>query len=243
MKKCTCWKRDLTGGAVSSSQFSAFVRAVNNTEKKGLSDVGDYKVDRGLSNKWVNVFHNPQNNHTVVVHRGSSTLDDAWTDVKLFFGQTNNDRFKTSQRIQRAAEKKYGTSNMSVLGSSLGGYLAHTYGKNASEIITSGRPVTPGDVLKGRKQHDNEYNVRTTHDPVAVLQNFNKNTGRDLVIPSRNKLNILDSHLAENVMAHLPADKQLGNPAVGAPVAEAAANAPEGEQTGGKVTQKSLQSI
>jgi hypothetical protein len=210
------WKRQRRGGKVTAKQFADFTRASSNA-KKQLSDVGDYKVDHELSNKWVQVYFNPQKKHCIIYHRGSADLDDAWTDVKLFFGQKNNQRFKTSQKVQKLAEEKYRKLGyqISTLGSSLGAYLATEYGGDSDEIITSGKPVTPGDVLKGRQRRENQYDVSVNTDPVALLQKIQKDTGREVKIKSTNPLNVLDNHLAERVMQKLPENFEIGNKDIG----------------------------
>ena len=118
--------------------ISKFIKA---SHDKDFHDVGDFHIDKELSHEWVKVYYNSNNNQAVVVHRGSADAADAWTDVKLFFQQKNNKRFKTSEKVQKAAEKKYRAQNVTTIGSSLGAYLVEEFGQNSKEVITVSKPA------------------------------------------------------------------------------------------------------
>lgn len=187
-------------------------------EKDDFEDIGDYKMDKELSTEWVRVLHNPNSKHTIVVHRGSSDLYDAWIDMQLGLGYKNNKRFKESERIQKEAEKKYGTANMSVVGSSLGAVLAEDYGKNASEQITSGKPVVPIDLIVGKEPHKTQHDVRTKTDIISFLKPFQKHEN-DISVTSINPIDPLKSHLGrhtmEAVMKEKGDDVEIGEEGVG----------------------------
>src|SRR5690606_5358983 len=89
------------------------------------------------------------------------------------------------------------------------------FGGDSDEIITSGKPVTPSDVIKGRERLDNQYDVAVNADPVALLQKAQKDTGREVKIKSTNPLNVLDNHLADRVMDKLPENFEIGNKEIG----------------------------
>jgi hypothetical protein len=169
-------------------------------------DVQDYKIDRSLSTKWVRVYHNDIDDWTIIVHRGSNDLYDAMIDTQLSVNFKNNARFKESKKIQKLAEKKYDPKRMSVVGSSLGGVLASTYGANAHEIITSGRPVTPADLVLKKKPHDHQFDVRTPTDIVSFLKPLQPHKN-DLVVKSNDPLNPLKSHLGKHVMEAVVKEK------------------------------------
>lgn len=191
------------GGKLAASMISKFIKASH----EELHDVGDFKIDRELSHEWVKVYHNPNNNQAVVVHRGSSDGADTWTDFKLLFQQKNNNRFKKSKEVQKKAEQKYGAQNVTTIGSSLGGYLAEEFGQNSKEVITVSKPTTPLDVLKGKKKGDKQHDIRTTLDPIAILQNFQKGD-KDIVIPSKT-VNPFENHMGDKVTGHL-GDQMVG---------------------------------
>ena len=194
-----------TGGKLAAGIIAKFIKASHDKE---YHDVGDFKIDRGLSHEWVKVYHNPKNNQAVVVHRGTADTADWWTDAKLLFQQKNNNRFKTSEKVQKAAEKKYGAENVTTIGSSLGGYLAEEFGQNSKEIITVSKPTTPLDVLKRKMKGEKQHDIRTTLDPIAILQNFQKGE-KDIVIPSKT-LNPFDNHMGDKVSGRLPEDQMVG---------------------------------
>lgn len=186
---CCCYK----GGKISAKLLKELF------ENDKLEDVSNYEIDKSLSTVWVRVYRNPKSDHTIVVHRGSKDLYDAWVDLQLGLGYKDNKRFKESKRIQDAAEKKYGTKNMSVVGSSLGGTLAEDFGKNAGEIITSGKPVTPLDLIVGKKPHTTQHDVRTSTDIISFLKPFQKHDN-DIVVKSIDPTDPLKSHLGKHTM-------------------------------------------
>ena len=205
----------LRGGKISAKLLKELF------EKEDFKDVPPYVLDKDLSTEWVRVLHDPKTNHTIVVHRGSSDWYDALVDAGLAVGYKKNKRFKESKRIQEAAEKKYGTSNMSVVGSSLGATLAEDYGKNASEIITSGKPVTPLDLITGKKPHDTQHDVRTNTDIISFLKVLQPHKN-DISVKSIKSSDPLKSHLGkhtmEAVMDKYGEDVEIGEEGVGARV-------------------------
>ena len=193
------------GGKLAVGVLKKFIQE---SHKEGYHDVGDYKVDRELSHEWVKVYYNAGKNQAVVVHRGSSDMADAWTDTKLLFQQKDNKRFKVSEKVQKEAEKKYGSNNVTTVGSSLGGYLAEEYGKNSKEVISISKPTTPLDVFKGKKKGKNQFDIRTTRDPIAMLQNLQKGS-KDIVIPSKS-LNPFKEHMGDSVLSNLDPNRMIG---------------------------------
>jgi hypothetical protein len=192
------------GGSLAVKLIRRFIQV----SKGPLEDVGDYKVDRSLSGEWVRVYYNKEKNQAVVVHRGSADAADAWTDVKLFFQQTNNERFKVSEKVQKEAENKYGAANVTTLGSSLGGYLAEQYGQGSKEVITVSKPTTFPDLITGKKKGKNQHDIRTTRDSIAILQNFQKGKN-DIVIPSKT-FNPVEEHLGDRITSKLPQEQLIG---------------------------------
>jgi hypothetical protein len=192
------------GGSLAVKLIRRFIQV----SKGPLEDVDDYKVDRSLSGEWVRVYYNKEKNQAVVVHRGSADAADAWTDVKLFFQQTNNERFKVSEDIQKKAEKKYGAANVTTMGSSLGGYLAEKYGQDSKEVITVSKPTTFPDLITGKKKGSKQHDIRTTRDSIAILQNFQKGKN-DIVIPSKT-LNPVEEHLGDRITLKLPQEQLIG---------------------------------
>jgi len=198
-------KDKLKGGSLMNKNLRLFIQE---SHKSDMNDVGDFKIDKSLSSKWVKVYYNPINKQCVVVHRGSSDSSDAWVDTKLFFQQKNNERFKVSESTQKKAEKKYGAKNVTTVGSSLGGYLAEEFGANSKEIITVSKPTTPLDIVKGKKKRSNQFDVRNSKDVIASLQNFQKN--KNDIIVKTDSFNPLTNHMGDDVLKELPDNLMIG---------------------------------
>jgi hypothetical protein len=132
-----------------------------------MMNQGDFSIDKSLSGKRVKVYHNPETNQTIVAHRGTHNLKDWGTDLGMTFGYEGGKRFKHSKKVQRKAEKKYGTENLSTIGHSLGARLAEKYGQKGNEVITLNKPIIPKTF--GKKISDKQYDIRTSFDPVSAL--------------------------------------------------------------------------
>ena len=158
----------MKGGSLPVRDVKAFLSKSYSKEKP--SDYGDYKVDPSLSDHRVQVYHNPSRNHAVVVHRGTADVRDVANDA-LHIAGYKGDRFYHSRSIQKKAEKKYGSQNVSTLGHSLGSLIASDVGKNSKEIINYNKPFDP----KGNT-NSNEYNIKTTRDPFSFFVPRKKNT-------------------------------------------------------------------
>ena len=133
----------------------------------------------------------------------------------------SNKRFKVSEQVQKKAEKKYKAKGffITTLGSSLGAYLSEEYGQNSDEVITVSKPTTPADLLTGRKKGKDQYDIRSTRDPIAVLQNFQKGKN-DIVIPSKT-WNPYKEHIGDLVSGRLlPEDRVIGKEMTGQGFAE-----------------------
>ena len=206
------------GGSLPANMIKKLIVA---SHEKDFKDVGDYKIDRQLSHEWVHVYYNDQKKHCVIVHRGSADAYDAFIDLQLLVQHKSNKRFKISEQVQKKAEKKYKAKGyfITTLGSSLGAYLSEEYGQNSDEVITVSKPTTPGDLLTGRKKGKDQYDIRSTRDPIAILQNFQKGK-HDIVIPSQS-WNPYKEHIGDLVSGRLlPEDKLIGKEMTGQGFAE-----------------------
>jgi hypothetical protein len=191
-------------------QASLIGKMFEESHKKKLSDIGDYKVDRILSNEFVKVYHNPKSDWTVIVHRGSKNLSDAIVDMQLAVNFKNNARFKMSKDVQKQAEAKYNVNRMSVIGSSLGGTLAQEFGSNAHEIITSGKPTTIPDIINKNRPSSKQFDVRTHTDPISMLKPLMPHKN-DIQVQSKTPFNPMKSHFGKSVMDHFEPDKLIGH--------------------------------
>lgn len=198
---CSCFL--IKGGKLKASLLKELFK---NSTKKQQVDVDNYKIDKELSTPWVQIYHNNIDNWTIVLHRGSADYYDAFVDAQLAIHYKNNERFREAERIQKLAEKKYNPKRMSVVGSSLGGYLGQEYGKNAYEIITSGKPTTPADLFLKNTPPDNQYDVRTQTDIISFLKPLMPHKN-DITVKSIDPLHPVKSHQGHHTMQALMNEK------------------------------------
>ena len=150
------------GGSMKVSHIKDFIDESYNKNSK--EDLHGYALDKSLSNDYAKTYYNPETKHAIVVHRGTAGFLDWVNNIAYVFGKYYLTRRNwTGKKIQQAAEKKYGSQNVSTLGHSQGAMLASKHGKNSKEVIS----VNPA--YMGEKQGDNEYRVRTSLDPVSGL--------------------------------------------------------------------------
>lgn len=196
----------MKGGKLSTKYIKDFLK--QSYEKK-LQNIGDYDVDRSLSGQRVQVYKHKYSPQTVVVHRGTKGIQDVFNDVKYALGMniSNTKRLKYANDIQKKAEDKYGKDNVTTLGHSLGSHISSSVGKNSKEVINLNKPIGLQDLYN--KPLDNEYNVRTTLDPVSFLLPFSRhNNSRVTTIPSQT-MNPLEEHKTD-VLDRLPVDTMIG---------------------------------
>jgi hypothetical protein len=140
-------------------------------EKAG--DVGDYRLDSDLSNKRVKVYHDPVSNKLVVAHRGSSNLQDWKENAQMMVGIRSGKGFKKSKETQKKAEEKYAGAHLTTIGHSKGATHAEMFGKKG-EVVTLNKPVTPGDILHGKKVGKHQTDYKSSRDPVSILRGYQK---------------------------------------------------------------------
>jgi hypothetical protein len=200
------------GGKMSVKDIKHFL---SKSYDKNLNDHGDYKIDKSLSGKRAQVYHDERKNHTVVVHKGTDSLNDWVTDLRLGLGDRSGTRFKHAKDVQRKAEQKYANSNISTLGHSLGSKLAEEASQNPdNEIITLNNPIVLSDLIK--KPKSNQYNIiRTSLDPVSILRNVAPSKSKnDLTIKSTTG-NILTEHNTDT-LNRINQDMEIGKGIKGA---------------------------
>lgn len=153
--------------------------------------VENYQRDKSLSGKRVSVFYNKDTGKAVVAHRGSASATD-WlkTNSAMAVGYEGGSRFRHAKKIQKRAEKKYGSANTVTLGHSLGGRIAEKVGKNSSQTITVNKAVTPKSLLQPTRA--TQVDIRSGGDLVSMLGKFQKRDGKLITLRHRN--NLLNAH-------------------------------------------------
>lgn len=146
---------------------------LHDTYVKGESgDVGGYLQDKVLSDNRVKVYFNPETGHSVIAHRGSASAQD-WVENAMYaFGFRGGKNYRHARSVQRAAESKYGTENMTTIGHSKGALHAQDFGQKG-DIVTLNKPVNIKDAL-GYKVPKYQTDYRGEGDVVSVLRPLQK---------------------------------------------------------------------
>ena len=188
----------LKGGSLNPSTIQALLKK---SYEQRRSSFQDFQIDNTLSGGKAQVYYNPKTGQAVVVHRGSEGSKD-WlvNDTGLLVGYRGK-RFRHAQKIQEQAEAKYGASNVTTLGHSLGAKIAEEVGQNSKEIITLNKPT-----VDTKKVSDKQYDIRTGSDVVSgfsgIASSNNKTT-----IPSGYR-DFISEH-STDVLSRLP-DEPIG---------------------------------
>ena len=138
------------------------------------------------------MFYDQNTGKAIVAHKGTTSVAD-WvkTNLPLAFGYERGKRFQHSKKIQKQAEQKYGSKNITTVGHSLGGRLAEKYGKHSDKIVTFNKAATPTSIRK--KTKENQTDIRTTRDPVSYLSKYQKGQGKKESIKSKT-YNLVGEH-------------------------------------------------
>jgi len=182
----------IVGGKVTVGNLKGIIK--NGYQKDKIDDINDYKLDKELSGERVQVYHNPKTNHTIINHRGTKGLQDVITDIRLLFGDKSSERFQHFKEVSEKAHEKYKDSNITQVGHSLGAQLAKEANvKRNDETVTYNGATTPLDLFN--QQKSNEYNIRTSIDPISAIQQYQpfQKPESNIVIPSTS-YNLLDEH-------------------------------------------------
>lgn len=195
----------MKAGSRSANEIKLFIDA--SYEKKPPSTINDWFLDKSISSSTATVYYNPNTGEAVVIHRGTQGATDWLNNASYLLGTyESTDRYKEGKKVQKKAEKKYGSQNISTIGHSQGAVVSRKVGKDSKEIIN----VNPA--YSGEKELDNEYNIRSSTDVVSGLKgitdyiNPSKNT---TTIESKEPYNVLAEHSAD-ILNRLDKDKQIG---------------------------------
>ena len=160
--------------------YSLEGKGLNTNDVKGFIDasytpttenrVGDFVLDKQLSTRKAQVYHNPKTNEVVVNNRGTAPTIADWTN-NLAYVTGNYDktgRMKQAEKVQRKAIAKYGKVDVNV-GHSQGGIITRKLNEKGltKEVIN----LNPASMFE--KQKKNEYVIRSSRDLVSGLQSIN----------------------------------------------------------------------
>lgn len=193
------------GGKMKVNLINRFLH--NSYNKKHDDNIDGYQKDAELSGTRFQAYYHPEKDHLVTVHKGTNSAQDWLTDLRLgLFNDKSGKRFKHAKQQQQKAEQKYNAQNVSVLGHSLGSTLAAESGKNANEVITLNKPTTLFDF--GKKANANQYDIKTSFDPVSALRPLERKNGNEQNIHSTT-WNPLTEH-STAVLNRLNGDMEIG---------------------------------
>ncbi len=136
-------------------------------DKKRVN-VDNYVIDNDLSDDRVKVYQDPSTKHTIVSHRGSATKSDWFENALYAAGIKKGSNWSHSKKVQKRAEEKYGTDNLTTIGHSKGALHAQEFGKNGGEILTLNKPVNIKDILYKVPKKQTDY--QGEGDVVSILR-------------------------------------------------------------------------
>ena len=173
------------------------------TQKTSLGKYG-YQRDDDLSNHNQQVYYNPIQHKILYDIAGTHNLSDVGTDLYLAAGRLKDtNRYKEADSTLKKAKSKYGVSEATVTGHSLGGSIAGYVANKQDKVITLDKGATIGQPIRS-----NEKAYRTSGDAVSVL---NAGSRGMTTLPNPNKSirtgnaildiagNILNAHSVSNV--------------------------------------------
>ena len=158
-------KAQEAGGAVSAEHINKFIK--ESYVDKPTENVGDYILDKDLSNKEIKIYHDPKTNKTIAVNRGTKEASD-WLNNGVYALSNNlykkTGRYKRAEEAQNAAIKKYGKVDSNI-GHSQGAIIT----RNLNDAGKTGEIINVNPASKGESAKDNEFNVRSKNDVVSAL--------------------------------------------------------------------------
>jgi len=202
----------IVGGAVAAKDLQQFIEQSYKEEPSPV--IGNFVIDPDLSTYTTKVYTNPDTHQTVVAHRGTKGTWDWGNNLAYAMGLYDyTDRFKQGKDTQNKAESKYGKENISTIGHSQGAVLSRKLGQDTKEIIN----VNPAWV--GEAPSSNEYNIRSSFDPVSALfmpyaaiqsyLNPKFTQSHNITIPSKSYIDPRGEHKA-NILSRIDPDTKIG---------------------------------
>ena len=167
-----------------------------NEASNKLKDLG-YKYDPELSTNESKVFIDNKGRPNIAFRGSKRVMDFLGSDVKLALGLEKYDsRFKEAKQLTKLVEDKY-HQPANVFGHSLGGDLAEKSGAHG-KIITYNKGTGIMDI--GRTIPKNQFDIRTTKDPVSILSLTQKHKYGNLQqLQSPETQGLIDAHGVKNL--------------------------------------------
>ena len=139
-----------------------------------------YNRDEELSNDNQQAYFNPEKKKLIYTVFGTHNAKDWGTNAYLAVGKIKDtNRYNLADAGLKKAKLKYGVSDASIYGHSLGGTIARYIDGSGDTVKTLDKGATIG-----QKVHSNEKAYRTAFDPVSLL---NANSKNMTTLPNTNK--------------------------------------------------------
>jgi tetratricopeptide (TPR) repeat protein len=169
------------GGALKGDDVNKFVKASYEDRKGKTERIGDYELDKSLSNATTKVYHDPKTNKVVVANRGTkSTSIRDWTNNAFYavglYDKTG--RYKQAEDTQRKAIEKYGKDSITNIGHSQGAIIT----RNLKDKNLTNQLINVNPASKGEKVRKGETVIKSSGDVVSALVPTGKNIK---VIPAK----------------------------------------------------------
>ena len=157
----------MDGGALEASHVHQFIDSSYKKNKEAPTQIGNYQLDKELSNGQAKVYHDPTTKHTVVANRGTQGTIQDWANNAAYAlgGYDLTGRYKNAVRTQDEAIKKYGKVDANV-GHSQGAIIT----RKLNNLGKTGEVINVNPASKGEKQKENETVVKSRLDPVSIFQ-------------------------------------------------------------------------
>ena len=201
-------KRYLIGGGLKASTLQALLDA----SYSGVGNAEGFVLDKKISSKTAKVYVHPSG-QVVVAHTGTYNSKDWFNNGVFGIGEETAyrqaARLKSSKKVQKTAENKYGAKNVLTIGHSQGSLLAQMLGKNSKEIIVLNKATRPQEMLYGSSKKNKQFDVRSQGDVVSLWRNpFQKSKQKDITI--KNKTGSLLQEHSVDILGRLDKDKVIG---------------------------------
>ena len=172
-------------------------------QPKHTEEIDGYKLDKSLSSRTQQVYHNETTGEAVINHRGTAGLFDWGNNFLYMYGGEAlyklTPRYQEAYYKQKQTEKKYGKENVITTGHSAGGLLSELVGKDSKEIITLNKATRPA--LFPPSKHKNQTDIRSKCDIVSAFGYYDVEIGCD-------SLDILKEHKSD--ILERKGDKMVG---------------------------------
>ena len=172
-----------------------------------------WKLDTDLSSQKNSVFTNSSTGEVVISYKGTNpkNVEDLGDDAFIaspFLWESDTSRFKGAQNLYEAVESKYGKSNISITGHSLGGSIAMHVGERADVPTFSYNPgISAGAALDTHNNNKTKSIIyRTSTDIVSGFAADVLGDNRRVVTVPQSQTGAFGNHALENFWE----DKQPG---------------------------------